>query len=79
MVLSNAPQSSGRRFYISDPKKINEQECYDQGLKTLATDDEIWFEVHWHGYDDHCKYKLEGLALRRDLDRCYVINKEDIR
>jgi len=72
MSSYNAPQSKVRRFYISDPAKINEQECYNQGLQHLAKGDEDEFEVHWHTYMNGCPCQ-SPLRIGRHDKKCYRV------
>lgn len=75
MSSANTPQAKVRRFYIGDPKQINEQECYNQGLQHLAKGDEDEFEMHWHTYLDGCPC-LYPLKVGRSDKKCYRIVKE---
>jgi hypothetical protein len=60
-----------RRFYIGNPKEINEQECFNQGLRHMAEGGSDLFEVHWHRFEDGCPQ--QKLLQYRNPDKCYII------
>jgi hypothetical protein len=78
MVYFNAPQARQRRFYIGDPKQINEQECYNQGLQHMQSGTCDLFEVHWHKYNDGCPFINLADGRTSDQTSCYVIKKEGV-
>jgi len=67
-----------RRFYIYNRKQINEQACYDQGLRHLAEGNSDAFEVHYHASGDECPSggKPHQLSPYRSDKDCYRIEYE---
>jgi hypothetical protein len=77
MRSAMTPQGKLRNVYIHDPKKINEQECYRQGLQHLREGDADYFRVHWHAYNDGCPFATYARE-RQPSPACYEIRKEDL-